>query len=45
MRINGDAGNAGGGGHVAQMLAEAHLVDGELGIDGSNTAGITPCGR
>ena len=33
MRVEGDGGDAGGRRHVAQMLAEARLVDGEIGIE------------
>ena len=34
MGVDGDGGDAGGRRHVAQVLAEARLVDGEIGIEG-----------
>ena len=34
MRVDGDGGDAAGGGHVAQVLAEARLVDGQVRIEG-----------
>ena len=44
MGVDGDGGNVRRRRDVAQMLAEALLIDGRSSSNGSRTAGMTPCG-
>src|SRR5262249_62213812 len=44
MGVESDRGDAGGCGHVAQVLAQGWLIDGKVGVEGKQDGGDDPMG-